>query len=305
MRDHGSWLRDEEAWRSGSREHESRERRRLGTAVAEKLTGLGNMSKYIYVVRTQIIRSLTYEFNVYGNIIMQTIIMITSAYFWRALYRNKEIVGGVDAESMLTYIIVSSVLSVLLITNVERRIEMSVQKGTIATDMMKPVNIFGVYFAEDAGNIAALVFQNMLPILLIGSLLIKVPVMADVSALPLFVLSVAESILINWLIAAIFGMMAFTAVNIDALIQVKKHLLRLLSGSIIPVWFFPERVAAVLKALPFVYIYQLPLSIYIGKGDRAEQIAQMKIQFAWLVILAAVFYYAQKRITKRIMVQGG
>ena len=100
-------------------------------------------------------------------------------------------------------------------------------------------------------------------------------------------------------------MMAFTAVNIDALIQVKKHLLRLLSGSIIPVWFFPERVAAVLKSLPFVYIYQLPLSIYIGKGDRAEQIAQMKIQFAWLVILAAVFYYAQKRITKRIMVQGG
>ena len=173
MRDHGSWLRDEEAWRSGSREHESRERRRLGAAAAEKLTGIWNMSKYIYVVRTQIIRSLTYEFNVYGNIIMQTIIMITSAYFWRALYRNKEIVGGVDAESMLTYIIVSSVLSVLLITNVERRIEMSVQKGTIATDMMKPVNIFGVYFAEDAGNIAALVFQNMLPILLIGSLLIK------------------------------------------------------------------------------------------------------------------------------------
>ena len=279
--------------------------KRLGAAAAEKLTGIGNMSKYIYVVRTQIIRSLTYEFNVYGNIIMQTIIMITSAYFWRALYRNKEIVGGVDAESMLTYIIVSSVLSVLLITNVERRIEMSVQKGTIATDMMKPVNIFGVYFAEDAGNIAALVFQNMLPILLIGSLLIKVPVMADVSALPLFVLSAAESILINWLIAAIFGMMAFTAVNIDALIQVKKHLLRLLSGSIIPVWFFPERVAAVLKALPFVYIYQLPLSIYIGKGDRAEQIAQMKIQFAWLVILAAVFYYAQNRITKRVMVQGG
>ena len=189
--------------------------KRLGAAEAEKLTGIWNMSKYIYVVRTQIIRSLTYEFNVYGNIIMQTIIMITSAYFWRALYRNKEIVGGVDAESMLTYIIVSSVLSVLLITNVERRIEMSVQKGTIATDMMKPVNIFGVYFAEDAGNIAALVFQNMLPILLIGSLLIKVPVMADVRALPLFVLSAAESILINWLIAAIFGMMAFTAVNID------------------------------------------------------------------------------------------
>ena len=263
------------------------------------------MNKYLYVVRTQIIKSLTYEFNVYGNIIMQTIIMITSAYFWKALYKDQTTVSGVDAESMLTYIIISSVLSVLLITNVERRIEKSVEKGTVATDLMKPINLFGVYFAEDIGNILALIFQNMLPILLIGTLMIKGPLMADARDIPLFIIAVAVSFMINWLIAALFGMMAFTAVNIDALIQVKKHLLRLLSGSIIPVWFFPAAVSRVLKAMPFLYIYQLPLSIYIGKGDRAEQIGQMKIQFAWLLILFAVFLFLQNRVTKRVMVQGG
>ena len=44
--------------------------------------------KYLYIIKTQIIKSMTYEFNVYGNIIMQTIIMITSAYFWKALYKD-------------------------------------------------------------------------------------------------------------------------------------------------------------------------------------------------------------------------
>ena len=78
--------------------------------------------------------------------------------------------------------------------------------------------------------------------------------MADIRDLPLFLVSVVLSFLINWLIAALFGMIAFTAVNISALIQVKKHLLRLLSGSIIPVWFFPDSVARVLSALPFVTI---------------------------------------------------
>lgn len=263
------------------------------------------MKKYMYILKTQIIKTMTYEFNVYGNIIMQTIIMITSAYFWKALYRKQENVGGVDADSMLTYIIISSLLSVLLITNVEKRIEQSVIKGTVATDMMRPINIFGGYFAEDIGSIIALFFQNMLPIFIIGSIFIKVPKMADISALPLFIISVVESFLINWLIAALFGMIAFTSINIDALIQVKKHLLRLLSGSIIPVWFFPEKVAKVLEALPFVYIYQLPLSIYIGKGDRAEQLRGMGIQFVWLVILAALFRYVQKRATRKVMVQGG
>ena len=100
-------------------------------------------------------------------------------------------------------------------------------------------------------------------------------------------------------------MIAFSAVNIDALIQVKKHLLRLLSGSIIPVWFFPPAVARVLESLPFVYIYQLPLSIYIGRGDRAQQLAQMRIQLLWLVILGGVFFLVQNRVTRKVMVQGG
>jgi len=263
------------------------------------------MNKYLFIIKTQIIKSMTYEFNVYGNILMQTIIMITSAYFWKALYTGRGTVGRVDADSMLTYIIISSALSVLLITNVERRIEKSVDKGTVATDMMKPVSLFGVFFAEDIGSIIALIFQNMIPILLIGSVMIKLPVMADIRDLPLFLISVVLSFLINWLIAALFGMIAFTAVNISALIQVKKHLLRLLSGSIIPVWFFPDSVARVLSALPFVYIYQLPLSIYIGRGDRSEHIAQLGIQSVWLVILAAVFFLAQDRVTKKVMVQGG
>ena len=60
-----------------------------------------------------------------------------------------------------------------------------------------------------------------------------------------------------------------------------------------------------LKALPFVYIYQLPLSIYIGKGAQAEQIGQMKIQFIWLAILFALFCFAQNRVTRKVMVQGG
>ena len=248
---------------------------------------------------------MTYEFNVYGNIIMQTIIMITSAYFWRALYKGRGMVGDVDADSMLTYVVISSLLSVLLITNVERRIQTSVVKGTVATDMMKPVNIFGVYFAEDIGNIIALIFQNMLPILIIGALMIRVPRMADIRDLPLLIISVAESFLINWLIAALFGMIAFTAVNIDALIQVKKHLLRLLSGSIIPIWFFPPGVARVLESLPFVYIYQLPLSIYIGRGDRAQHLGEMRIQSLWLLILASLFFYAQNRAARKVMVQGG
>lgn len=263
------------------------------------------MSKYLYVIKTQLIRSFTYRFDVYGNIIMQTIIMVTTAFFWKALFKDGTFSNGMTADSMLTYTIMSSVMSVLFATGVERRIQNSVQKGSIATEMMHPINVFGVYFSEDIGAVAALFVQNLLPILIIGSLLIKVPAISDIKAIPLFALSLILSMGINWLLAALFGMWAFTAVEMDALIQVKKHLLRLLSGSIIPIWFFPDWFRAILEALPFVYIYQLPLDIYVGSAAQSDILRRIVIQICWLAVLAAVFAFLQRKVLKKVMVQGG
>ncbi len=262
-------------------------------------------SKYLFVYKTRIIRSFTYKFEVYGNILMQTIIMITTSFFWRALFKDKTFGNGITADSMITYTIMSSVLSVLFITGVERRIQQSVEKGTIAIDLMRPINIFGMFLAEDLGSITALLIQNLLPILLLGSLLIKFPAIVSLSAIPLFAASVLLSMAINWLLAAIFGMWAFTAISMDPLYQAKKHLIRLLSGSIIPIWFFPKWLADILNVLPFVYIYQLPLDIYIGSAATAEIYRRMLIQFAWVFVLGVLFYILSGKSLKKVLVQGG
>lgn len=262
-------------------------------------------TKYIYVYITQLIRSFIYKFDVYGNIIMQTIIMITSAFFWKALFKDSVLANGITSNDMLTYTIISSVLSILFTTTVERRIQMGVINGSVVMDLMHPVNIFGVYFAENLGTVTALIIQNVIPVLLIGSLLLGVPAISDPSMIPLFVLSVAGSFFINWFIAAIFGTWAFTAIEMDALIQVKKHLIRLLSGSIIPLWFFPKGLRFVLELLPFAYIYQLPLNIYVGSISTDEICRMMLIQLFWLIALFIILIILQSRVLKKLMVQGG
>lgn len=263
------------------------------------------LAKYLFIYKTGIIRSFTYKFDVYGNILMQSIIMITTAYFWRTLFGSATFGNGINADDMMTYTIISSALSVMFTTGVERRIQQSVEKGSIATDMMRPVNVFGVYLAEDLGSLTALIIQNLMPIVILGSLFIKVPVISSLSAIPVFIVSVILSMSINWLLAAIFGMWAYTAVSMDALYQVKKHLIRLLSGSIIPIWFFPKWLAGILNVLPFVYIYQLPLDIYIGSATPVEIYNRMMIQLIWAAGLTALFYLLSKKALRRVMVQGG
>lgn len=267
-----------------------------------KFTGIGI---YRQIIKTQIIKSMAYKFAVYGNILMQSIIMITSAFFWKALFRNSTNVGGVTLDTMLVYTVVSAMISVVLSTNVERRITMSVEKGTIAIDMMRPVNVFSVFLAEDVANVIALFFQNLIPIFIIGSVLVGIPRPTSFESFLLFLVSLFMAFWINWFLAVIFGMIAFWAISMDALIQVKKHLIRLLSGSIIPLWFFPDWLREILEFLPFAYLYQLPLSIYIGKFDETSLVRGMLVQFVWLIILLVLFLFLQRRVTKKVMIQGG
>ena len=260
---------------------------------------------YIQVMKTRIIRSLTYKFEVYGNILMQSIIMLAGAFFWKALFKNSDSVQGVSVDTMMVYTVISSMISVILTTNIERRITESVQKGTIAIDMMRPINVFSIFLAEDIAGVIALIFQNLIPIFVIGSLMVGVPKPASAVSLALFMLSLSLAFWINWFLAALFGMIAFWTINMDALIQVKKHLIRLLSGSIIPIWFFPDWLKNILECLPFAYLYQMPLDIYIGRYTVSSLTRGLGVSTVWFVGLMILFMYMQKRVTAKVMIQGG
>lgn len=260
---------------------------------------------YFQIFKTQLIRSMTYKFEVYSNIIMQTIMMLASAFFWKALFLNSNSVGGVDVDTMLVYTVVSAMISVILSTNVERRITMSVERGSIAIDMMRPVNVFAVFLFEDIGTMVSLIVQNLIPIFVIGTVFIGLPKPSSGWNFVLFLFSLSLAFWINWLLSSMFGMIAFWAINMDALIQVKKHLVRLLSGSLIPLWFFPDSLRNVLECLPFAYLYQLPLNIYVGHFDTVSLNRGFFIQGMWLVLLTITFFTLQKRVTGKVMIQGG
>ncbi len=263
------------------------------------------MKPYLFICKTRIQKSLAYQFNLFANILFQCIVMFAMTFFWKALFREKEFVQGVGLDDMLIYTVISTIMYILLSVNVEDRVIDSVRQGTVATDMLKPISLFGTYFAEDLGHSIMLIFQNVIPILLIACLFIKVPAPVNGIHFLLFLGSFLLSYLINWLFSAIFSMWAFTAISIQPMVQAKKHIVRLLSGSMIPIWFFPVIFEKVLGILPFYYMYQLPLNIYIGKGTQSETAVGFLIQLSWLLILFLIFRLLEHRVLSKVMVQGG
>jgi ABC-2 type transport system permease protein len=260
---------------------------------------------YLYIAKTKVLSALAYRFDVISTIIIQCFVVIATSFFWVAAFGERQSAMGVTKTQMLTYSIMSAVLSCLFTANVEDRVIQSVRKGNVALDMLKPVSIFGMYLAEDIGAITVSFCQKALPLILVSCVLIQVPVPSSVVNFILFLASVVISYLINWLITACFSMLSFFVISIGPLHQIKTSLIRILSGSIIPLWFFPDGLQTVLKFLPFVYIYQLPLSIYIGKLQLPEILMQMGLQLIWLLILYVVFKMIQRKVLSNVLIQGG
>ena len=266
---------------------------------------LRKLNAYLYVGTVQMQKALAYRFNVFSNIVLQCIVMFASAYFWRALYSEKSTVQGAGLEDMLTYTVISTMMFILLSIDVEGRVTQSIRKGTIATDIMKPADIYGIYLFEDIGNSIVYIFQNAIPVLIIACLFIQIPKPHNAACLVLFLLTFVMGYIINWLFAAIFSMISFYVINTMYLREAKKHIIRLLSGSIIPLWFFPEWLQNILYLFPFTYIYQMPLDIYIGRCDTATIQRTIMVQLFWCVFLFIAFTYCKNRVLKKVMVQGG
>lgn len=263
------------------------------------------MNKYIYIMKIRIQTVLTYRFDMILTILVQCVTMFAVCYFWLVVYGDKDSVLDVNGKSMLTYTTVSILMGNLFTMRVQERVMDSIRTGNIALDMLKPMNLYVSYLAEDFGEAVVAFFQKVLPLLVIGSCMFGVPAAASAVHFLLFLVSFLLAYFINWLLAALMGLAAFRTIQMGPMLSVKTYIIKLLSGSMIPLWFFPESLRKVLELLPFVNIYQVPLGIYIGKYQVSAALFHMSVQLFWNMALLLVFIVLQKKMAEQIMVQGG
>lgn len=263
------------------------------------------MKAYLYAAKTSMETMMAYRFQVWTFTVMQCLMMIAVGFFWRAAYGGTEVSNGVTDDTMITYTVISTLVSSLYFMGVEDRVSDAIKSGSIATDLIKPINLFGLYFAEDMGSIMFNLVFGTVPLFLVALLVFGFPAPASGAHFGFFLVSFALGYGINWTFSALFSLIAFTAIDLGPVFSIKYHFVNMLSGAIVPLWFFPEWLQKGLYFLPFVYMYQEPLSIYIGKYEAGECLWKLGVQAIWLAALTVVFVFAQKRAEHRVLVQGG
>ncbi|MHB1393052.1 MAG: ABC transporter permease [Clostridia bacterium] len=263
------------------------------------------MSAYYYVAKMKLMVFLTYRFEVFTSLGTNLIIIVANMFLWKTAYRGIDSVAGVNESQMLTYAMMSIILASFYSGNVENTIQDRITRGDIAIDLFRPVNLLLCYLAEDVGIAVSSVISKLIPLLIIMAVFIQAPIVASPGAFILFLLSTFLSFMISWLISALIGLLCFWVLQLGEIKTIKDGIILLLSGKIIPLWLFPKGVQKVLEFLPFHYIYQTPLSIYIGKLPPEKIVSSMSIQLVWVMLFTALLCFGWSRARKRVLIQGG
>jgi ABC-2 type transport system permease protein len=78
-----------------------------------------------------------------------------------------------------------------------------------------------------------------------------------------------------------------------------------LTGAVVPFPFFPATIRAVLEALPFAAMQNMPLRIYSGNIAGVDALHGILFQIFWLVLLVGIGKILMRRALQKVIVQGG
>ena len=263
------------------------------------------MSAYSHMIKIKLLLALNYKFEFFVGIISKIMFLFVSAFFWKAAYNGIDAVEMISEEQMLTYSVLSIIIGGIFSTSIEDSIRSRVRRGDIAIDFIKPVNIFLMYLSEDVGNMVTEIIRTAIPITICSALFVIIPTPASLIHFGLFLMSASFSYVILWLISAIFGLFYIKLIDLGPIGAIKQYLIMILSGAVVPMWFFPQTIQTILRYLPFIYTYQHPLGIFIGKYTTKEAAVGMLVQLLWVAIFFVLFKFLKKRIVKNVLVQGG
>ncbi|WP_205672216.1 ABC-2 family transporter protein [Ammoniphilus sp. YIM 78166] len=261
---------------------------------------------YLEFSRKAFQRSAAYRFDAWTRLFSNIIFLFMWGFIWYGLYAGKEDVGGITFEAMLSYIVISQMLQGIHGAGTPLwEIQERVRSGDIAMEMMRPYDYPTRTLFSDFGNILFHMLTAVLPLYIVLFWLIDLQTPTSLLQWGVFVLSAILGYLIRYSIELTFGLFTFWLIETGGVEDIFYFSISLFSGSVIPLWFFPDWLEMVARFLPFQGIFFVPNAIFVGQLQGEAMVYALFVQVVWLVICFSLLRWVWSKASLKIVVQGG
>ncbi|MNO82572.1 hypothetical protein D3C76_738520 [compost metagenome] len=260
---------------------------------------------YLDFIRIRFLTMLAYRINYYSGILIYSLNIGVNYFTWMAIYGNGDSLGGFTATQMTSYVAVSWMARAFYFNNLDREISTDIRDGSIAIQFIRPYNYVLVKMMQGLGEGMFRFLLFMIPGMAIAMLLFPVQLPTAPSAWAGFLVMLFFSFLINSQINIITGLSAFFVENNEGMMRMKRVIVDLFSGLIVPISLFPDWLSSILKVLPFQAITYLPGSVFTGRVQGVGIWNVLGIQIVWFLALLIPIVWLYHAARQRLFVQGG
>lgn len=220
---------------------------------------------------------------------------------WRAVLDANPGASPIPLEALLTYTLLAELVGHVLSANTP--LSDALWQGTIANHYLRPMGIVRQFAAHASGRWGLDFLLFSLPLALLAPWLGVGLAPASAWHAAAFALSLVLAVTVG--LALEFGFAAMTLVldqTVWLVEWVRRALVRVLSGSLIPLAMMPWGLGEVFEWLPFASMAWAPLAIYTGVGSPLPLLA---LQLFWVVLLWPCVLAVWSRNREKVVAYGG
>ena len=222
---------------------------------------------------------------------------------WTAVARDAPF-GRFGRDDFVAYYLATFIVRTVAGSWVVWEMNQEIRTGTLGLRLLRPIHPFVAYSAE---HLAAIPLRSLLalPIAIVLLWTTKGARLAhDPVAIALVPVSLAGAWLITFISMLVLGSLSLFLERSLALFEVWLGAFSVLSGYLVPLELMPRWLFHAAQCLPFRYMLGFPVELMIGMTTRAEAIAGVATQAAYIVAIGLLAQFVWSRGIRRFEAYG-
>lgn len=267
------------------------------------------MKKYLSVFRIRLINNIQYRMVTFGAIASNIVWVLLELMMYVALYNSAGHVLPMTFSQIVSYVWVKRiVMNMLAVVAYDGEIYSVINNGAVAYELVRTMDLYGKWYSQAVANRVTSTMITCIPVIVIAIILpepYRLQFPMSVLQVFAFIVSVILALGLVVAFAMIMFITLFYTLSQRGIKIIVTAVSSFLSGGMIPLTFFPEKVLAILKYLPFSSMQSTPLLIYSGNITGTEILKGITMQIIWMIILIAIGKALMNHSIKHVVVQGG
>lgn len=267
------------------------------------------MNVYYKLMLNVVQSSTAYRFHTFVTTLQRLIGIFVQICLWTALYKGAQSlhieIPQASLVEMWVYVVYSSLIGMMVSNGNIHSLSDKIQSGHIVTTLIRPIGLFRSLLFETLGSKVFMILFEITPVLIVSHLMFGLP-LPTLNMIPIFAVMMVIAFTVFFLMTFIVGMSSFWYLRTFHLEFVLNHVMNFFSGIMIPIWFFPHELRAVIEWLPFDLVYFAPLSVWLGKTEEGMGIGAMLAKgCVWIALLSIAAVVVWNLGKRKLVIQGG